>query len=118
MESVPYPAIALILIVVGFAVWIAERDPARSSALKPLGIVLALAGFGGAIAAFMIDVTPAYDAEVVNMDAIGQRTMYFVAASAIFVAGMALAAVGHAIDTLRPRPQPDDQPSAAPQDAS
>lgn len=118
MEIAPYAIGGLIVLCVGFAIWVAVQDNSNASVLTPLGVILAIAGFGGAIAAFMMDITPGYDDEVVNMDAVGQRTMYFVAASAIFVAGMVLAAVGHAIDTLRPRPQPEDRPSAAPQDAA
>ncbi len=106
MEYAPYFIVALVVFCVGFAIWEGSQGATGSSPLLPIGIVTAIAGLGGAAAAYYMDVT--VDDDVVNLDAVGIRTICFVGASATFVAGIVLAAAGHVIDTLRPRTPSDD----------
>jgi hypothetical protein len=115
MDTSAYFVAGLFVLCLGFAIWEGGRGPTAGGSLQPLGIICAIAGLAGAgWAAFYFDVTvSSYDGDdIVNFDAVGMRTIYFVAAAAVFIVGAVMAAAGYIVDSLRPRATPEE-PSPA-----
>lgn len=111
MDISAYFVIGLVVICLGFAIWEGGSGAAGKAVLIPLGFLIAIAGLAGAAwAAFYFDITVEwYDGDdIVNLDAVGMRTIYFVAAAAVFIVGAVMAAAGHIVDSLRPRATPED----------
>lgn len=106
MDISAYFIVGLVVVCLGFAIWEGGSGAAGKVVLAPLGFLIAIAGIAGAAwSAFYYDITVAgFDGDdVVNLDAVGMRTIYFVAAAAVFIVGAVMAAAGYIVDSLRPR---------------